>query len=300
MSQDIRLAMIGLDTSHTVEFTKLMQSPDCPEELHVDGLHAVRCLRFATPFQQQAGLDDRQAMMEGMGVKVTEDFDEAIDDCDAIMLEINDPSCHLDYFARVAALGKPIFLDKPIAGTLADAREICALANTHHTRVMSCSNLRYSRALLQALADHPHPKVMNAFGVLGTPPAGEGVIWYGVHSFEMVQRAMGDAFTDVTAIETPDGIISVIEYTDGRQALVELGRSYTCFGGRLQSSDGVKPYVVDGRYLYSDLLKAVKLFLQGNDPTATLNDALSVITLMDATCRSLASGKPVTIATSLV
>ena len=49
-------------------------------------MKATRSLRFETPFQGKAGLDQRQKTLEGIGVKVTEDFDEAVGDCDAIMI----------------------------------------------------------------------------------------------------------------------------------------------------------------------------------------------------------------------
>ena len=96
----IKVAIIGLDTSHSVALPKLMQDP--AEKDQIKELRATRCLRFETPFQNKAGLDERQAYLESIGVLVTTDFDEAVADCDAIMLEINDPSYHLEYFEKCA------------------------------------------------------------------------------------------------------------------------------------------------------------------------------------------------------
>ena len=129
---DMKVAIIGLDTSHSVAMPKLMNDPACEPDMKVSGLKAVTCLRFETPFQGKEGLDNRQAQLEGWGVKVTLDFDEAIADCDAIMMEINDPAYHLDYFKRLANLGKPIFLDKPMAANVAESREIAMLSCTVH------------------------------------------------------------------------------------------------------------------------------------------------------------------------
>ena len=100
MKEEIRVAIIGLDTSHSVEFPRRMQAPDCPEKNRVEGLRAVTCLRFETPFTNKQVLDERQKQLEAWGVKVTEDFDEAVSDCDAIMIEINDPAYHLEYFKK--------------------------------------------------------------------------------------------------------------------------------------------------------------------------------------------------------
>ena len=137
---DMKVAIIGLDTSHSVAMPKLMNDPSCEPDMKVSGLKAVTCLRFETPFQGKEGLDNSQAQLEGWGVKVTLDFDEAIADCDVIMMEINDPAYHLDYFKRLANLGKPIFLDKPMAANVAESREIMDLARRYGTRVWSGSS----------------------------------------------------------------------------------------------------------------------------------------------------------------
>ena len=124
----MKVALIGLDTSHAVEFPRWMQDPAVPAALRVRDLCATRCLRFETPFQNRKGLDERQAYLERIGVMVTEEFDAAVADCDALMIEINDPARHLEYFEKCAGLGLPIFLDKPFADTPENARRIMRIA----------------------------------------------------------------------------------------------------------------------------------------------------------------------------
>lgn len=72
MAHEIKIAIVGLDTSHSIEFTKRLQAPDCPAEMRVPNMKVVSCLRFETPFQNKEGLDARQAQLESWGVKVTE------------------------------------------------------------------------------------------------------------------------------------------------------------------------------------------------------------------------------------
>ena len=106
MSSKVKIALIGLDTSHSIAFPEIIKERGDNTPLEV-----ISCLRFETPFQGKEGLDKRQEILEGMGIKVTEDFDEAVAGADALMLEVNDPAYHLEYFSRCATLGKPIFLD---------------------------------------------------------------------------------------------------------------------------------------------------------------------------------------------
>ena len=68
MKKDIKIAFIGLDTSHTIEFARRMVAPDCPADQKVRGLQPVSCLRFSTPFHSEEGLNQRQKTLEGWGI----------------------------------------------------------------------------------------------------------------------------------------------------------------------------------------------------------------------------------------
>ena len=58
---EMKVAIIGLDTSHSVAMPKLMNDPACEPDMKVPSMKAVTCLRFETPFQGKEGLDNRQA-----------------------------------------------------------------------------------------------------------------------------------------------------------------------------------------------------------------------------------------------
>jgi predicted dehydrogenase len=287
---DIRVAIVGLDTSHSVEFPQRMQAPDCPPGQRVAGMRAVSCLRFETPFQGKEGLDRRQAQLEAWGVRVTADFDTAVSECDALMIEINDPAYHLDYFLRCAALGKPIFLDKPLADTLANGRRIAQAAAQHATKVFSSSSLRFAPALAEALAAVPQPGFATVYGAMGLAPAGSSVIWYGVHAFEMLQRAMGRGAATVDARKDAMGVVAIVAYPDGRRGVVELTENHWNYGGCLHSKAGVAPFRVDASRLYSDELVEVAKFFRGGPAPVAIEDTLEVLALLEATDRSLRSG----------
>jgi len=104
MSKEIKAAVIGLDTIHSIQFAKRLHDPACPVDQKVSGMKISSCMKFVTPFQNLEGINKRQEQLESWGVKVTPDFDEAVKGCDAILIEINDPSLHLEYFKKCAAL----------------------------------------------------------------------------------------------------------------------------------------------------------------------------------------------------
>jgi predicted dehydrogenase len=289
----IKVGIIGLDTSHSVEFPRRMQAPDCPEADRVQGLRAVTCLRFETPFQNKDGLDKRQAQLEAWGVKVTESFDEAAAGCDAYMIEINDGSYHLDYFRRLAALGKPVFLDKPLASSLEDGREIVRLARLHKTRVWSGSSLPFSPPLAEILAGFSRVNLAHVYGALGKAPAGDSLIWYGVHVFETLQRIMGPGALSVMAHESAAETVAIVDYGEGRQGTVECVPGCYAYGGRAHGLDKEGKALMKILQLpvsYPALVKAIKDFFDGGPAPVSLETTFEGLALMAAARQSIGSG----------
>jgi len=295
MSDTIKVALIGLDTSHTIEFARRMQAPDCPPDQKVAGMKAVRCLRFPTPFQSEEGLDQRQAQLEAWGVKVTADFDEAVADCDAIMLEINDPAYHVHYFTKCADLGKPMFLDKPVADTTQNARAIYDIVKAKNLSVFSASSLRFVPQLKQARDAIPQPTIVTIYGALGKAPAGSSIVWYGVHAFEMLERAIGRGAVSVYARRDKAGAVALVEYDDARRGIVEMTEGSWIYGGCLRNKDKAAPYVVNMSRAYSDELEEVARFFRGSETPVDFEDSMEVMAMLDAAERSSQSGKAETV-----
>jgi len=286
-----KVALIGLDTSHTIEFARRTAAPDCPPDQKVEGIKVVGCLRFSTPFQSEEGLDGRQKQLESWGIPVTMDFAEATAGADAIMMTINDPAYHLEYFKKCAELGKPIFIDKPLADSIANGKAIYEIAKAKNLPVTSASSLRFTPALLEACEAAPEPRYVSTYGPLGTAPAGSSIIWYGVHAFEMLERAAGCGAETVTSMTTKAGVVAVIDYVDGRQGVVELCKESYHYGGCVRNKSKAVPYVADTSKIYADQMRILIPFLKGGETPAPMEDALEVMAMLDAAERSFQSGQ---------
>ena len=295
MPKEIKVALIGLDTSHTIEFARRIQAADCPPEHKITGLVVSACLRFETPFQKEEGLNARQKTLEGWGIKVTTDFDEAVKGCDAIMIEINDPAYHLEYFKKCAVLGKPVFLDKPLADNIENGLEIVRLAKENKIKAISASPLRFDANLIKACEELPEPTQVNVYGPLGIAPAGSSIVWYGVHAFEMLEKAIGKGSACITVRSDGAGVVAIVDYPDKRRGVVELTKGAWVYGGTLRDSKAAVSYLVAGGTFYTSLMKDVEKFFRTGEANFSLEDTVEVMAMLDAAERSLKSGRTETV-----
>jgi hypothetical protein len=297
MASELRIGIIGLDTSHTVAFTQLMQGANTPAEQRVTGMRVVHAMRFPSPFQDEKGQNERQAQMEAMGVVMTSSVAELARGMDALFLEINDPALHLRFFREVAGLGLPIFVDKPLAANLADGRELVALAEARRTKVWSSSSLRFTRKLAAARQQMTAlPTFCNVFGALGKAAAGSDVVWYGCHVTEMLVTVMGVGAQGVTAVEDPAGVVATVTYADNRRAVAEYNRGSYLYGGRMQAGSNVLYFDNAGDVLYYNLLVEIKRWLDTGTVPVTLAESLEVQAVMEAVEASLAQKQTVALA----
>jgi len=290
MASELKIGIIGLDTSHTVAFTKLLQG-DVPAEQKVEGMRVVNAMRFPSPFQAEEGQDERQAQLEAMGVTMKATVPELAEGMDALFLEINDPALHLEFFEQVAGLGLPIFLDKPLAANLPEGKRIVELAEANGTSIWSASSLRFIRKLAAAKAEVVGPpKFCNVFGALGKASAGSDVVWYGVHVTEMLVASMGVGAVSVTAREDDNGVVAIVNYPEERRAVAEYNRGCYTYGGRIQAGSAVAYFDNRGDVLYYNLLLKIKEFLDTGVAPVPLAETLEVQAIMDAVESSMAAG----------
>src|SRR4051812_34881337 len=151
---DLKIGLIGLDTSHVIAFAKTLNRPDDPE--HVPGGRIVAGFPGGSPDWEishaRVGKFTDQ-LRDEFGVKILDKPEAVADAVDLIFITAVDGRTHLDYVRQTIDARKPTFIDKPFATSSADAKEMFRLAEQHHVPMMSCSSLRYAQSLNEALAD---------------------------------------------------------------------------------------------------------------------------------------------------
>lgn len=287
----IKTAIIGLDTSHSIQFTQRAQDPECETAQKVDGLEIISCMRFETPFQDKKGLDERTAQLEKWGVKVYEDFDKTVEGAEAVMLEVNDPTLHVEYFEKAAKLGIPVFLDKPLADTMENGLKIKEIAEKYNVRMFSASSLRFIQNMVETVDSVKDIQCASVFGPLGIAPVGESAVWYGVHAFEILQRIMGLGCKEISVVKDKKGVVAVVTYSDGRRGVVELAEGAFVYGGSVRSNDDKAVFVCDMTYAYKGLLELIVGFFRGEPAPMGFENTLEIMNMLDTTVRAMKSGK---------
>ena len=137
--------------------------------------------------------------LRGMGVEIVDSIDELLKKVDVVLLESVDGRPHLAQARPVIAAGKPLFIDKPMAASLADAMEIFRLAKEKHVPCFSASSLRFSSGF-QAVRQKDSPLRRRAgcvaWGPLHLEPHHPDLFWYGIHGVEIAVHDHGPGLQD--------------------------------------------------------------------------------------------------------
>lgn len=292
-----RIGMIGLDTSHSIEFPRLMQS-DIAAERQVATMRVVSCLRFPSAFCAENVQDQRQEQLEKWDVRVTRHLEEAVADVDGIMVEINDPALHLDYMRRVAGLGKPVFLDKPLAASVAEGEAILRLVREAGIPFWSASSLRFTEevAELAALSGSAEPLLRcHISAPLGKAPAGSDVVWYGVHGAEMMIAILGSCAESVFARHDPAGVVAVVGFAGGRRGVLELSRNLWTYSGEAAGAKTFRQFTVKPGSYYPGLIRVMERFFLNGEIPVEPRQTLTIQKILNAIDQSLKKGTDVSL-----
>jgi len=291
----IRLGIIGLDTSHVTAFTEILHNPQAPD--HVPGAKVVAAFKGGSPDIPSSinRVEEYTAILrDKYGVKICDSIEAVCAEVDAVLIESVDGRPHLAQAKAVIAAKKPLYIDKPVAGTLADTLEIFRLAQDAGVPIFSSSSLRFAKQT-QAVRNGSIGKVRSAET---TSPAHleathPDLFWYGVHGCESLFTVMGTGCESVERSTTPDGKIKVSgTWTGGRTGTFTESGTY---GGTARGEKGEAPVgAFDG---YGPLVAEIVTFFQTKQPPVAAEETIELFAFMEAADESKRQGgKPVKLA----
>jgi hypothetical protein len=215
---ELRIGMIGLDTSHAIAFAKLINDPKDPN--HVPGGKVVAAFKGGSPdVESSASRVDNytRQLQEKFDVKILPSIEELCQQIDVVLLESVDGRPHLEQVRPVLKARKPVFIDKPLAGSLRDAIEIFRIAREQKTPVFSSSSYRYYDSLV-ALKKTDVGGVRGAisYGPGPTEPHHPDLFWYGIHPTEALFTILGTGCESVVRTTTAENDVITGLWSGGR------------------------------------------------------------------------------------
>ncbi len=288
-AQDLRLGIIGTDTSHDAAFTKALNELGTPN--HVEGARVVAAFKGGSPdLEESMSRVDKYAaeLHDKWNVKIVDKISGLCPLVDGILLESVDGRPHLAQFREAAACGKPVFIDKPLASSIEDARAIAALAAEKHIPWFSSSSLRYS--------DIENMKSPDAIGAIiwGPGPLEPhhqlDLTWYGIHAVEMLYTLFGPGCTEVSRMKSADEDVITARWKDGKLGTIHLQRPYGEFGAVVFLKGNKLNAQPEIKFSYIPLVRAIVEFMQTKKPPVPNETTMEMFAFMDAAQRSEAAG----------
>jgi predicted dehydrogenase len=288
----IKIGIIGLDTSHVTAFTKVFNNPK--NEGDLAGFRVVAGYPGGSP--DVSSSRDRVAgftkqLRENYGVEIVDSIDELVKKVDVVLLESVDGRPHLPQIIPVLKAGKKVFIDKPVAGSLADALEIYRLAAEYKVPVFSSSSLRFSQGIANARND---PKIGNVLGCLVYSPCAleehhPDLFWYGVHGIEALYTIMGTGCQSVSRSHTKDTDLVTGVWSDGRVASYRGLRSgKQDYGALVFGTGGIAP--AGGFSGYEPLVVEIAKFFRTGRPPVSAEETIEMFAFMEAADESKRQG----------
>jgi predicted dehydrogenase len=217
--KEIRIGIIGLDTSHAPDFTSILNDPKNPE--HIPGARVVAAFRGGSPdVELSATRIDKftKQMQDEMKIELVPSIEALLKKVDAVMLLSVDGRAHLAQVRPVFAAKKRVFINKPLAGSLEDARAIVRLSQKTGTPFYSSSSMRFVPEIRGAAKSATVGPVLGAFAYSPATiePKHPDLFFYGVHGVEILYTLMGPGCVSVSRVNTPDVDTVIGRWADGR------------------------------------------------------------------------------------
>lgn len=287
-----RIGMIGLDTSHVIAFTKIINDPrnnyGCKVVVGYPGgsadmpASADRVEKFTSQLRDQ------------FGVEIVPTIEELCEKVDGVLLESVDGRPHLKQARPVIRAKKPLFIDKPVAANLADVIEIFRLAEQNNVPCWSSSSFRYGEGIVGVQNNERVGKIKgcDVFGSSSWAEHHPDLYLYGIHPVTALFAVMGTGCERVSRYRTESIDLVVGVWKDGR-----IGTFRDLRGGKSDAAVfiyGTKGMVKGKSSGYKPLVDEIVKFFQTGKAPVSVEETIEIYAFMSAADESKAlEGAPV-------
>ncbi|HPB10136.1 MAG TPA: Gfo/Idh/MocA family oxidoreductase [Kiritimatiellia bacterium] len=286
----IKIGIIGLDTSHSIEFAKLLNAETPSPEYagcRVVAAYPQGSRDIASSTNRVPGYIEK---VKPFGVEIVDSIDTLLKKVDAVLLESNDGRVHLEQALPVFKAGKRVFIDKPIAGSLPHVLALFEAAKRHNVPMFSSSSLRYT-LMTQEIRSGKHGAVVgvDAFSPCSLEATHPDLFWYGIHGVETLFTLMGTGCESVVRVSTPGTDLAIGTWHGGRIGTFRGNRdSRNGYGATAFLAKGLQR--VDDFKGYGLLLAEIVTFFKSGVAPVKPEETIELFAFMEAADESKRRG----------
>lgn len=277
-----RIGMVGLDTGHSEAFTSSLNHPEAGDKFLGYKVSAAYPKGTENILEWKNRIPEITKKVESHGVEIVDSMDALLDKVDVVLITCIDGNRHLDQAMPVFEAGKPLFIDKPFAGSLSDAYAIADAAERFKVPLFSSSSLRYINGVEEIAAG----KIGSVIGAEAYSPAHieehhPDLFWYAVHGVETLFTIMGAGCRSVQRTYTEDTDLVVGVWEDGRIGTFRgIRKGQGGYGVRVFGEKGIS--VLDEYAGYEPLLVKICEFYESGQAPIPIEETLEIFAFMQA------------------
>ncbi|MBQ0150870.1 MAG: Gfo/Idh/MocA family oxidoreductase [Bacteroidales bacterium] len=298
ISAQTKIGIIGLDTSHSIAFTKLLNDKNS-EDRFVREFEVVAAYPYGTRNIESATsrIPKYVDEIQQYGVVVTDSVAELLEQVDCVFLETNDGNLHLEQAVEVFKSGRKIYIDKPLGATLGQAIAIYEVAERYGSTFFSSSAVRFTPQNVK-LRNGDYGAIIGAdvYSPHSIEPTHPDFGYYGIHGVEELFTVMGTGCKSVSRTHNEAGDVVVGLWEGDRiGSFRAIVKGPYLFGGTAFTAS--KAYPTGGYSGYKVLLDQILRFFETGESPVSKEETLELFTFMKAANMSLdAGGAPVSMA----
>jgi predicted dehydrogenase len=270
------------------------------ENTHVDQILEYLNVRELAPGTRVAalagGASERNEQLRAHGgvERIVDHPGELLGLVDAVIITDRHGGLHREHALPFLAEGLPVFVDKPLACSVADAEAIVAAAREHDALLTSYSALRWipdTEALAAELTVIGAPQVVVTTGP-ADPASPYGGIWfYGIHPVDVALRLVGGDIGEVHVERTGRTVVARVRVGDTLVVVNLVAPDEVTrvpFHAMVVGATGVaaRPLVLDDWYVAPGLEAFLRMVASGRPPIDH-DDLLRPIRVLDAVAMAL-------------
>lgn len=280
-----KIAILGCENSHANAFIKCIQTMEEFSQIQVYGVYS----------------DDPAAsekLASTYGVPVLRDYADAVGKVDGVVITARHGDNHLKYAKPYLDSGIPMFIDKPITVTEADAIELMTQLKKRHIPVTGGSSLRHDPLICQLKQQEAQQEDGYTVGGIVRAPLSTdniygGFFFYSQHLVEMVCEIFGrnpksvqvsiDSNKNRTVLFHYDTFTVTGLYTEG-------GNEYYAARFALNGSQGgLIPATGSNGWYYGEFKEYADVLFGGEQPMS-YRDLAAPVFVLNAIHRASISG----------